>query len=98
MRVLGIDCGTERTGFGVVSSDGRTHQLVHHGVIRTSPRFGLEQRLKEIAAGLRECIELHRPEMAAVEEVLRACKRSINDRGRVPFPVSTLDKRERNCP
>jgi crossover junction endodeoxyribonuclease RuvC len=72
MRVLGIDCGTERTGFGVVSSDGRTHRLIHHGVIRTSPRFGLELRLKEIAAGLRECIEIHRPEMAAVEEVFIA--------------------------
>jgi len=72
MRVLGIDCGTERTGFGVVASDGRKHELVHHGVIKTSPRFGLEKRLMEIAAGLRECIEVHRPEMAAVEEVFFA--------------------------
>lgn len=72
MRVLGIDCGTERTGFGVVASDGRTHQLLHSGVIRTSPRLGLGQRLQEIAAGLRECIEIHRPEMAAVEEVFFA--------------------------
>jgi crossover junction endodeoxyribonuclease RuvC len=72
MRVLGIDCGTERTGFGVVASDGRKHQLVHHGVIRTSPRFGLELRLKEIAEALRECIAVHRPELAAVEEVFVA--------------------------
>jgi crossover junction endodeoxyribonuclease RuvC len=72
MRVLGIDCGTERTGFGVVASDGRTHQLLHHGVIRTSPRSAFEERLKQIAAGLRECIEVHRPEMAAVEEVFFA--------------------------
>jgi len=72
MRVLGIDCGTERTGFGVVASDGRRHELLHHGVIRTSPRFGLERRLMEIAAGLRECIEIHKPEMAAVEEVFFA--------------------------
>ncbi len=72
MRVLGIDCGTERTGIGVVASDGRTHQLVHHGVIKTSPRLGLEHRLREIASGLRACIETHRPEMAAVEEVFFA--------------------------
>ena len=72
MRVLGIDCGTERTGLGVVASDGRTHQLLHHGVIKTSPRLGLEHRLREIAVGIRECIETHRPEMAAVEEVFFA--------------------------
>jgi crossover junction endodeoxyribonuclease RuvC len=72
MRVLGIDCGTERTGFGVVASDGRTHHLVHCGVIRTSPRTRFERRLCEIAVGLRECIDVHRPEMAAVEEVFFA--------------------------
>jgi crossover junction endodeoxyribonuclease RuvC len=72
MRILGIDCGTERTGFGIVASDGRTHHLLHSGVIRTSPRLALEHRLCEIASGLRECIETHRPEMAAVEEVFFA--------------------------
>jgi crossover junction endodeoxyribonuclease RuvC len=72
MRVLGIDCGTERTGFGVVSSDGRRHELIHHGVIRTSPRVGLELRLMEIASALRACISEFRPEMAAVEEVFFA--------------------------
>ena len=28
MRVLGIDCGTERTGYGVIDSDGVRHVLV----------------------------------------------------------------------
>jgi crossover junction endodeoxyribonuclease RuvC len=37
MRVLGIDCGVERTGYGVIESDGRTHSLLVAGVIRTSP-------------------------------------------------------------
>lgn len=72
MRVLGIDCGSERTGFGIVDSDGRIHQLVTHGVIRTSPREPFESRLREIAAGLRAHIESFRPEIAAVEEVFYA--------------------------
>ena len=72
MRVLGIDCGTERTGFGVVASDGRRHELIEHGVIRTSSKIGLDHRLKIIAEGLRNCIATHRPEMAAVEEVFVA--------------------------
>ena len=69
MRVLGIDCGTERTGWGVISSDGRTHRVLGHGVIRTSAREPLENRLRSIAAALRAVLVEHQPEEAAVEEV-----------------------------
>ncbi len=72
MRILGIDCGTERTGFGVIDSDGRTHQLVAAGDIRTKAKDPLSKRLTEIAAGLREVIANNAPEMAAVEEVFHA--------------------------
>ena len=72
MRILGIDCGSERTGFGIVDSDGRKHTLVDHGVIRTSPRAPFEERLQQIANGLRRSIEAFSPEMAAVEEVFFA--------------------------
>lgn len=69
MRVLGIDCGTERTGWGVINSDGRSHRVVAHGVIRTSARDPLENRLREIAGALRAILDQHRPDSAAVEEV-----------------------------
>lgn len=69
MRILGIDCGTERTGWGVISSDGRKHRVVAHGVIRTSTKDPLENRLREIAAALRSILAEHQPEAAAVEEV-----------------------------
>lgn len=72
MRVLGIDCGTERTGFGVIDSDGGTHTLVAAGVIRTSPKEPLYVRLLSIARGLRAVIAEHHPEDAAVEEVFYA--------------------------
>jgi crossover junction endodeoxyribonuclease RuvC len=72
MRVLGIDCGVDRTGYGVIESDGRTHRLLVAGVIRTSPRDPLEARLLQIAEGLREAISLHAPVSAAVEEVFHA--------------------------
>ncbi len=72
MRVLGIDCGTERTGYGIIDSDGRTHCLIDSGVIVTSPKQPLELRLAVIAAALRNQILLHRPEFAAVEEVFFA--------------------------
>jgi crossover junction endodeoxyribonuclease RuvC len=69
VRVLGIDCGTERTGWGVIESDGRRHTVVGHGVIRTASRDRLEMRLAFIACGLRAVISDHGPEAAAVEEV-----------------------------
>jgi crossover junction endodeoxyribonuclease RuvC len=69
VRVLGIDCGSERTGYGVIESDGGVHRMVAAGVIRTSPSWPLEKRLLAIAAGLRELIREHAPESAAVEEV-----------------------------
>jgi crossover junction endodeoxyribonuclease RuvC len=69
VRVLGIDCGSERTGYGIVDSDGSDHRLVAAGVIRTSPKWAFEKRLLEIAGGLRRLIGEHAPECAAVEGV-----------------------------
>ncbi len=39
------------------------------GVIKTTPRFPLANRLNEIFEGINEVIQLHNPEVAAVEEV-----------------------------
>ena len=72
MRVLGIDCGSERTGYGVIESDGGVHRLLASGVIRTNTKWPFEKRLLEIAGGLRELIREHAPEAAAVEEVFFA--------------------------
>ena len=69
MRILGIDCGTERTGWGVIESDGRRHQVLGHGVIRTKTAHPLELRLQSIAQGLRAVLEAHGPDAAAVEGV-----------------------------
>jgi crossover junction endodeoxyribonuclease RuvC len=72
MRILGIDCGTEYTGYGLIESDGRSHRMIAAGFIQTSPRQPLEIRLLKIAQGLRELIQAHTPESAAVEAVFYA--------------------------
>ena len=57
MRVLGIDCGGEYTGFGVVEQDDQGG--LHHrcsGAIRLLPREALEIRLMKICKGLGEVI------------------------------------------
>ena len=72
MRVLGIDCGTGRTGYGVIESDGRAHRMLAAGSVCTRSSVPLEQRLAEIARGLREVIREYQPKAAAVEEVFYA--------------------------
>ena len=67
--MLGIDCGSERTGYGIIDSDGRDHRIVAAGVIRTNTKWPFEKRLLEIAKGLRGLIQEHVPELAAVEGV-----------------------------
>jgi crossover junction endodeoxyribonuclease RuvC len=72
VRVLGIDCGSERTGYGVIESDGSEHRMLAAGVIRTNVKTSFEKRLLEIAGGLRRLIGEHTPESAAVEGVFYA--------------------------
>lgn len=73
MRVLGIDCGSRRTGWGVIESDGVRHSMVAAGVILAAvakkPEPAFEQRLLTIARALREIIQKYLPESAAVEGV-----------------------------
>ena len=72
MLVLGIDCGSQRTGYGVIESDGGCHKLIAAGVITTQVRDPFERRLHEIACGLRAVIRQHAPAAAAVEQVFYA--------------------------
>jgi crossover junction endodeoxyribonuclease RuvC len=72
MRVMGIDCGTERTGYGIIESDGHCHRILAAGTIRTDPREPLHRRLQAIAGGLRDIVAAHRPDAVAVEEVFHA--------------------------
>ncbi len=73
MRVLGIDCGGEYTGYGVVEQNGSG--VLHHlcsGAIRLMSREPLELRLKKISEGLTEIILAYSPEEVAIEDVFYA--------------------------
>jgi crossover junction endodeoxyribonuclease RuvC len=72
VRILGIDCGTVLTGYGIIDTDGTRHVLVEAGSIETPAKAPFEQRLLVIGRRLRELIAAHRPEAAAVEEVFHA--------------------------
>ena len=73
MRVLGIDCGGEYTGYGVVEMDtgGRLCCLVC-GAIKLSPREALPRRLSRIFTELGDVIARHQPDEVAIEDVFYA--------------------------
>src|SRR5689334_20296102 len=69
MRILGVDCGSVKTGYGVIETDGRDHSLVAAGVIRVKSTLPLSTRVLEISRELRDLIQRHAPDAAAVEAV-----------------------------
>ena len=73
MIILGVDPGSARTGFGVVSCHKRDdHVLVEQGVIAPSSRLPLPERLRHIHAGICEIIARQQPDVLAVEDVFHA--------------------------
>jgi crossover junction endodeoxyribonuclease RuvC len=73
MRVLGIDCGTECTGYGVVELNGRNElECICFGGIKLSPRVPLADRLSTIFDRLGLLIQQHQPDRVAIEEVFYA--------------------------
>ncbi|MEK7626253.1 MAG: crossover junction endodeoxyribonuclease RuvC [Patescibacteria group bacterium] len=70
MRIIGIDPGTGRLGFGVIDyrDDGKV-QLVDGGVITTPANSEEASRLVTISSELEEIIKTHKPHVMAVEKL-----------------------------
>ena len=69
MRILGIDPGLQRTGFGIVDATGSRLAYVASGVIRTDASASLALRIGTIVDGVREVVEQSQPDCAVVEIV-----------------------------
>jgi crossover junction endodeoxyribonuclease RuvC len=68
IRIIGIDPGLRRMGWGIVESDGVRLAYVASGVITSDGDEDLAYRLRELYQGLCSVIAAHRPQEAAVEE------------------------------
>jgi crossover junction endodeoxyribonuclease RuvC len=66
--VLGIDPGSETTGWGVVEGDARRYKLVAFGTVKASPRERFAARLLKISDGVERLIARYAPDVCAVEE------------------------------
>ena len=71
MRILGIDPGLQRTGFGIIEADGPRLRYVASGTISTLevPRGDLPARLKIIFEGVQEVVRTYTPDCACAEIV-----------------------------
>jgi crossover junction endodeoxyribonuclease RuvC len=73
MRVLGIDCGTECTGYGVVELDaGDQLRCVAFGGITLSRQIPMAEKLTAIYRRLCDIVEEHQPDQVAIEDVFYA--------------------------
>ena len=67
-RVLGVDPGTLKMGYGVLEATGEALQVVSYGVLKASSAASLEERLARLFQGLVEGFETWCPTTVAVEE------------------------------
>jgi crossover junction endodeoxyribonuclease RuvC len=68
VRIIGIDPGLRRCGWGVIESEGNRLRYVACGTLTPRIEGTLAERLAELHHGLYALLELHRPDEAAVEE------------------------------
>lgn len=68
IRIIGIDPGLRRTGWGVVESLGNTLRFVASGTVRSDETRDLASRLCQLHEGLSAVVHVHMPHEAAVEQ------------------------------
>lgn len=68
MIILGIDPGLQKTGWGIVASEGSALRFVDSGLIKTDPAQSLAERLSTLHRALCAVLETSKPDTAAVEE------------------------------
>lgn len=69
MIVLGIDPGTARTGYGIVSREGSRVSLLDYGCVETTNDRPLSDRLVLVHAAIADIIETHSPAAVGVERL-----------------------------
>lgn len=68
IRIIGIDPGLRRTGWGVIDTIGNSLKFVASGTVTSDGDMDLASRLCQLHDGLAEVVHTHRPDEAAVEQ------------------------------
>lgn len=68
IRIIGIDPGLRRTGWGIISVEGARLAFIGCGSVNPDDRRPLADRLRELHEGLAEVMRRESPDEAAIEE------------------------------
>ena len=68
IRIIGIDPGLRRTGWGIIETLGNSLRFVASGTVTSDDKADLASRLCQLHDGLVDVIHLHKPDQAAVEQ------------------------------
>lgn len=69
MKILGIDPGLARVGFGLIETDGYNVKLLNYGIIETENNLPQSERLLQIKKDIEELILEYQPDQVAIEEL-----------------------------
>jgi crossover junction endodeoxyribonuclease RuvC len=69
---MGVDPGTQHTGYGVVAEQSGQPVALDWGVISPRPSLALADKLRAIYTALQACLDVHHPDILAVEELFFA--------------------------
>lgn len=70
--VIGVDPGTQHTGYGIITEQEGQPVALDWGVISPRPSLALPDKLQTIYTALHACLETHHPDTFAVEELFFA--------------------------
>jgi len=68
VRIIGIDPGLVKTGYGVIDYDRQTRTFVTCGLIKPSPKQEISKRLHDLQKTLTEILQTYSPDFFAIEE------------------------------
>lgn len=74
VRFLGIDPGLNRTGYALIEAGKKRPRLTEGGIIRSTAKLTLAERVFEIGDGLRDLLQQYQPQVLAIEQVFSTPK------------------------
>ena len=98
ITVLGIDPGLSLTGFGIINKNGDALEVVDYGIIKTSNKKTISERLKELHEGLSKVLASNRIDQVAIEKIffntnLKTVVSVSEARGVILFTLDSFNKK-----
>ncbi len=98
ITVLGIDPGLSLTGFGIINKNGDALEVVDYGIIKTSSKKTISERLKELHEGLSKVLASNRIDQVAIEKIffntnLKTVVSVSEARGVILFTLDSFNKK-----